>query len=174
VTDPAAPEFGTAARADRPPVPKSVRLAVAGIFLLAVLSLEGVWVAFDPGYRSFLGTQLDQSSSGALTSPEIDTARSVALVVVGVGSLVVAALLCWLAFKVRAGRRWARLMVSVVVTIGLLYTLRDVFAADHHPGPVSQAIELVELLVRIGLVALLWAPEDARAFFNHGRDERVP
>ena len=72
--------------------------------------------------------------------------------------LVFAAAYVLLAYRIRAGRNWARLTITAIV---VLFGLFDIFTGANGT---TLAIVLVEL---VG-VALLWLPQ-SRAFFTPGR-----
>lgn len=150
------------------PAPKAVRIAVMGIFVLAAVNLDGLWEVFQPNFQSLVDDILYQafsSSPGTPTSAQFDAVRSTVLVVVAVFSVAVALVLIWLGLKTRNGLRWARVTVTVLVTLRVLNLLRSRTQSSSHLLLVGQALVLVDLLASVAVLVLLWAPEDSRSYF---------
>jgi hypothetical protein len=146
--------------------PHPVRMAAMGIFLLAALHLDVLWVILDPDARSNVDEALLQSISPSLSSAQLGGARTVMLASMMVTAVVVALLLVWLGVKTRYGRRWARVVVTVIVTVEMLGRLRAQLEPGAPSALTAQLLTLIDLLVRVGVLALLWAPEDSRLYFH--------
>jgi hypothetical protein len=168
-------ELGTGleGESDRPlstPAPKSVRSAVIGIFVAAVLNVIPLWMVFTSGDRP----RIDTLIHGALPNVTFDGtqiagAENIFRAGVVLSTLAIAALLVWLAVKTARGRRWARIGVTVFLVFELFTYLRQL-GAD--PTLAVQLISLLGVVVRFAVVMLLWVPEDSRAFFRRSDSQR--
>ena len=150
--------------------PKSVRVAVIGIFVLAAshLAVLALLALHNPDVMFNVDNMLSAWLPNAPSISEIDSYRPVVLVSASIGSLVMALLLIWLGLKTRGGRHWARVAVTVVVALGLPTALLDLLNSS------SQSVfTLVEVLLRVGVLALLWSPQDSRLYFGRPADEEA-
>jgi hypothetical protein len=139
--------------------PQPVRLAAIGIFVLAVLNLVGIAVAATS--RSRIVDSLHKSSP-KLTSSQIDAAATISVVFAAVVSIVFAVLFVWLGVKTLAGRNWARVTVTVFLALGVISGL---YGLVRPTSAVGLILGVVELVIEIAVLALLWAPAPARAYF---------
>ncbi len=154
------------------PPPQPVRIAVIGIVVLAALAyLSVVWAVYSPRFRAQLDDMLSASAGGTPSSAWMDSARTTVLVVMLVASATWALMTAWLALKTRRGGRWARVLVTVIVTIPLLDAVRMQFQAGVTNYPLwIHLLSMLEVLVRVAVLVLLWSPEESRLYFRR----RIP
>lgn len=75
---------------------------------------------------------------------------------------VSAPLYAWLVYQIRAGRKWAR--VAITVLLGCQFAGRFVIFAMYPDTGVRLTL-LAGWLLSLAILALLWLPRSARAYF---------
>jgi hypothetical protein len=78
--------------------------------------------------------------------------------------LLFAALYAWMAFKIRAGRSWARIALTVDLVLGTMAS-----AVSFSLSPMFRVLIPIGDLLQIAIVALLWLPPASREHFAVGR-----
>jgi membrane-associated PAP2 superfamily phosphatase len=137
---------------------------------VAALNLAGLWAVFSPSARSAQDRLLHESpytpGGAAVTAAQFEIARVVFLVIIAVISVAVPVLLVWLGLKTRGGRRWARVTVTVILTLALLAMLGSLVTPSHGSTLLGALGGSVQLVAHAAVLVLLWLPEDSRAYFR--------
>ncbi|SEF20128.1 hypothetical protein SAMN05421837_101239 [Amycolatopsis pretoriensis] len=119
------PESAAAGRpAAAPARPSTVEGAFWAFIASTVIGLVGGFLIF--ASRDAIADTLRNSnrqSGGSLTDAQIDQAVTITMVVALVIAVVIAALYLLFAFKLRAGRNWARIVLTVITALQLLSVL---------------------------------------------------
>ncbi|MFJ7219243.1 hypothetical protein [Amycolatopsis sp. NPDC098790] len=119
------PESAAAGQpAAAPARPSTVEGAFWAFIASTVLSLVGGFLIF--ASRDAIADTLRNSnrqSGGSLTDAQIDQAVTITMVIALVIAVVIAALYLLFAFKLRAGRNWARIVLTVITALQLLSVL---------------------------------------------------
>jgi hypothetical protein len=150
------------------PRPKSVDNSFMLWIVNAAISLIGGVIGLfvsSQSVRDAVRKSLEKTSS-TVTEADIDTAVNVARTVGVVIGVLFLALYLLFAFKMRAGRNWARI---VLLILGVLNILGTVFALANGTTPgVGIAINVVQAVIVIAAVVLMYRP-DASQYFASGR-----
>jgi len=90
-------------------------------------------------------------------------------IVIGSSSvhLIFTALTVWLAFMIRRGRRWARLVVTLVLLLNLVIGI-FVFVSPI-AGTTQQVVNVISALLKLTSIGLLWFPQPSRAYFAQSK-----
>lgn len=147
------PAAVAAPTAPPPPLALAVKLMWAG----AVLSVIGILV-------SFLTTDAARQSledRGSLTSDEIDTAVTVGIAFGVIFGLIGVALWIVNAIFNGRGKKWARILGTVLGGLSVL-SLLSLFAQS--VGAVTVVLSLVQVALAIVIVVLIWRPESSRFY----------
>jgi hypothetical protein len=122
------PNYPESAATGQPPAaaarPSTVEYAFWAFIASTVIGLIGGLVVF--GNRDAIADALRNSNrqnSGGLTEAQIDQAVNVTLIIAVVIAVVIAALYLLFAFKLRAGRNWARIVLTVLTALKLISLL---------------------------------------------------
>ena len=145
----------------REAVPKEIRWAILilGILILVHLIVVPVmWVQRIEIARSI------SASNPNLSPDEIVFVQNATLIASIVFHLVFAALYAWMAFKIHAGRWWARNVLTVALIIGALAS-----AVSFSLSSMFRALIPISDLLQIAVIALLWVPRPSRAYFAAAR-----
>jgi hypothetical protein len=141
-----------------PGPPPSVQMAARLMYLGCLLSVISLII----GIASFHGLRATLAKADPkLTRSELTAAVSAARVEIVVVGLIGAALWLWIAWKVRAGRNWARVTGTVFWVIDTL----DLFVNLSRSAGGSLFLGLLVWLVGLAAVVFLWR-RDATAFFR--------
>jgi di/tricarboxylate transporter len=136
-------------------------VASVGVFVLAGLFALNVIAALS---APDLITETLRTANPTLTEAQVEDAVGAAVVGGAVFGLVVVGLLVWFGVMLRRQRNWARVAVSVLLTIGLLLNLNTALASVG----LVQVFSAVTVLVVGGLLFLLWRPAANRYFTGMG------
>lgn len=147
--------------AERPSPPREVRVASVGVFVLAGLFALNVIAALS---APDLITETLRTANPTLTEAQVQDAAGAAVVGGAVFGLVVVGLLIWFGVMLRRQRNWARVAVSVLLTIGLLLNLNTALASVG----LVQLFSAVTVLVVGAILFLLWRPASNRYFTGMG------
>lgn len=141
---------------ERLPQPNSLRLAVR-------LMQAGGVIAVLNGLSVLLlrGTFRDQLEDQDLSGSEIDTAVNVAVAFGLIFGLLGAALWFWMAFANGKGKKWARVVATVLFAISVLSFLAS-FAQEQ--TIVSRLLGIVVFLIGLGAIVLMYRPESSRYY----------
>ncbi|MEQ0558127.1 hypothetical protein ABJI51_03505 [Amycolatopsis sp. NEAU-NG30] len=107
-----------------PARPGTVEGAFWAFIAATVISLVGGLLIF--GSRDTIADAMREANrrgNGALTEAQIDQAVTVTMVIAVVIAVIIAALYLLFAFKLRAGRNWARIVLTVLTALQLLSVL---------------------------------------------------
>jgi hypothetical protein len=141
-------------------IPMQVTWAVR--CLLAFVLLNLVVVGLLVAHRGDIAETIRQSNP-SWSQDQLDA--FVASIVVGgsVVHVIFVALTLWLAFMVQNGRRWARVVLTIVLVLNLAIGL-SVFVSPI-AGTIQQLINLISALLKLASIGLLWLPGPSRAYF---------
>jgi ABC-type multidrug transport system permease subunit len=142
---------GDQAPPSKPPVPNTINVAFYCYVVSTVIGIVSALLLL--GSKNDIADQLRRSNTAGLTEDQIQSAAQVALIVAVVIALLFALVYLWLAFKLRAGRNWAR------ITLTVLTALQVVSLATGQGGR-SIIGYLALLLAVVGLVFAFLAPSN--------------
>ena len=111
-------------QAPAPPRPGTVEGAFWAFIAAPVIGLIGGLLIF--GNRDKIATTMrdaNRQRGGNLTDAQIDQAVNVTMITAVVIAVVIAGLYLLFAFKLRAGRNWARIVLTVLAALQLLSVL---------------------------------------------------
>jgi hypothetical protein len=158
----------------RPPIPPSVLRSYYAILVGAVLSAVGIIVEFTE--IGSLRTQIEQRFPN-FTASRIDSLVNLEIAAVIVFGVIGVLLWLWMAWKIRTGRHWARVLSSVFFGISVVSALiggvhmnaSETSGAQTSTASVSQptaGIILGWVSVVVGLYALImfWRKDNAPFF----------
>jgi hypothetical protein len=153
------PPEGWAAPPQRGARPASVENAVRLMFVTALFSLIGIIVT--------LATKDDLRKRIRADNPGSDQARlddlvNSAIAIAIVIAVVLLALYVALAFQVRKGKNWARIVTWVFAGLGVLGAL---FAMAGTATPISRVLSIVQGLIDVAIIVLL-AKADSNQYFK--------
>ncbi|GGP57110.1 hypothetical protein [Saccharothrix coeruleofusca] len=138
---------------DRPPAPKEVQISFWIWITGAVLSALGSLLALTE--RDALVDQLRRTGQGnGLSEEELQSVATASLMFAVVLGLLFAGLYVLFAFKARAGRNWARLVLTVLTGLNLLVLLLG-----------ASWLGLLTALISVVAVVLLYTP-NAKSYFD--------
>ncbi|OZM71999.1 hypothetical protein CFN78_17855 [Amycolatopsis antarctica] len=142
--------------------PVAVRtLVITVAVLILVLIALPVQMILDPS-----GTTESVVRNNPPMSPaELDTATTAAVVFATAVHAVFAAVAAWLTVKVRAGRQWARVTLTVLMIAAMLNGIDSATAGGEFLGWAVGGIVLAAVVA-----VLLWLPATMREFFARHRD----
>lgn len=154
-----------AGQAEQPP---SIRTAVLLMRIGAGLSLLGLVITI-----ATLGSLKDdiraqfRAQGSTFTDAEVDTAYNLAIGLGVVFGLIGVALWLWMAWANGKGKKWARVVSTVLAGLGLLSLLLTLAGAATGTGTttLSQMLSVVTILVGVAAVVFLYRP-DATAFYQ--------
>jgi hypothetical protein len=119
--------------------PASIMASFWGWLLAAALMLVGGLMFL--GQKQTLVDSLRQSNPN-VTESELQQAANISLGVVVVIAVIIAALYAFFAFKLRAGRNWARIVLAVIAVLMLL----DLFSQGHSGTVLSDIGGIVAII----------------------------
>ncbi|TCO65233.1 hypothetical protein [Actinocrispum wychmicini] len=144
---------GTVPPVPKPPVPKEVTIAFVIWVLTAVVGAVVQLVNLDPLVKSYQRQLGNSGQSDVLSYGELRTAAFA-------GVIVAALLWLFFAWKMRSGKNWARVVLSLLAVVGLMAQAVAVGFSD--------VLAIVEVLVTAtGLVFMFMPP--ANAYFGQFR-----
>ena len=140
-----------------PSVPQSVDNAVRFMYMGAAASLIGIVIdlATVGPLRDKLATV---SNHGAkLTSTQVTDSQPVAIGALIVAGVIGIAVWIWMAQTNQAGKRWARIVATVLFGVDTLSLIADINGASALSGTVAtRAYGVVIWLIGLAAVVLLW------------------
>ncbi|MBB5896029.1 hypothetical protein ACFFS4_25040 [Kutzneria kofuensis] len=89
-----------------------------------------------------------KAAGGSLSDAQVDSAATVAITMLVVVAIVFAALYLWLAFKLKAGRNWARVTLAVLTVLHLVTLFLQ--------GAVT--LSYVDTVIQVAAVVLSFLP----------------
>ncbi|GAA3516155.1 hypothetical protein [Dietzia aurantiaca] len=168
---------GGEAEPDRPssPPPEEIRAAwglwlAAAVFALAGMLLNAATARLTDLPVATQGAFRDAVDNAGTTDISIDSLFQLALAVGAVFALLAAALTVWLAFRLRAGRGWARTMLNLIaifLVIDAVSVVIGVFGGVAGAGERDEVVSFVVVALQIlaGLCAAtaVWRQHTAEA-----------
>ncbi|RLK60659.1 hypothetical protein [Actinokineospora cianjurensis] len=100
------------------------------------------------------------------TGVDVDTVVTAGLVFAGVLAVGFFALYLLFAFKMRAGRNWARMTLAILGTIGILLSVLGLLTET--AAPVDMVINVIQVLI-VGTAIYFMFTAEAKAYFEPRR-----
>lgn len=147
-------------QASRLPAPPSVlnatrlMLVTVGFLVISII----VTLATKSHLRSVIAHRHPE-----YTSSHLDTLVNAAVISFVVVGVIVAAVYAWLAFRVRAGRSWARITTFVLAGLGILGALSGLANASRRTT-ISVLLNVLTLALDVAIVVLLARRESSDYF----------
>ncbi|GHF33136.1 uncharacterized protein (DUF983 family) [Amycolatopsis bartoniae] len=95
--------------------PNSINVAFWCFLVATVISVVSGVLALTA--KSTVADQLRKNNTSGLTEDQINTAAQAAVIVAAVIAVVIGLIFLWLSFKLRAGRNWARITLTVLTVL---------------------------------------------------------
>ena len=135
------------------PIPQSVTRAVQLMYAGAVASLIGLVISLTTtgSLRSDI-----QKRSPNMTSAHLTDAVHVEIGLAIAGSLIGAGLWIWMAQSNKAGKRWARILSTVLFAISTISALASLAGGALAGGGASRIYGIVVWLIGLAATILLW------------------
>jgi hypothetical protein len=131
-------------------IPQQVRLAVNLLFVLIAVGVIGAIIGLTQ--TAAVGDQIRAQNPG-FTDSQVDAAVTAGVVFGAVLSLIFAAIFLWLTFMVRRGANWARIVLTVLFVIGIIFQLIGLAG----PGTaLTKLVSVVQIVLEIAVLYLLW------------------
>ncbi|SFI69318.1 hypothetical protein SAMN05421835_101472 [Amycolatopsis sacchari] len=102
----------------RPQPPSSINIAFCAFLLSTVISLVSALLLL--GSKDEVADQLRRNNTARLTEDQISTTAQITVTAFVVIAIVIALIYLWLAFKLRAGRNWARITLTVFTVLQVI------------------------------------------------------
>ena len=146
-----------------PPQPPSIATAVKLMYAGAVLSVIGLIVTLLSlsSLRSELRDEIARSNPD-FTTQDLDNLYHVTVGVAVVFGLIGTALWLWMAWKNGQGRRWARIVATVLGGLNLISSILTIAAGSSLA--ISEILTVINLILAIVILVLLWR-KDSSAFY---------
>ncbi|MGQ0839272.1 hypothetical protein [Actinokineospora sp.] len=144
--------------------PKSVDMAFNLWIANAALGLLGFIVTLAVGREAMRDTARTtlQDSGTRFTEADLDAAVTAAMVFTGIVALLFVGLYVLFAFKMRAGRNWARITLAVLGTIGLVLGLLGVVQGGQ--GAVALIVSIVQIALIAGALYFMFVKDSSDYF----------
>jgi hypothetical protein len=156
---PTGPAYG--APVTRGPRPPSATLAVRLLWGAIALFVLGAVLTFGSGSSVIA----DEMVRAGATPEQADAATATVMVIGGVIVVVLGGLFVLLTVFIARGAGWARIVTTVLASIGVLLTLPSLFGLGSEDQPVaSTVVSLLQLVLVVAAVVLLYRPEAHRWF----------
>jgi cellobiose-specific phosphotransferase system component IIC len=154
------------ASAQEIPRPKAVDNAFrASLASTAIASVSTVvTVLFDQAWLDQFARQMLKDSGRPVTDADLATGMAVARVSLGLGVLLFAALFVLFALKMRQGRGWARILLTMFAVLGAVNFLSAVASTG---AALSLMWSLADVAFSITAVVYMFRPESAAYFLEH-------
>lgn len=107
----------------KPPAPGTITAAAACYLVATVVAVVSAILTLS--LKDDIADSLRNTNTGNLTDTQIDQAAQIAVIIAMVVSLIFALVYLWLALKLRAGRNWARITLTVLTVLQLLSLLTN-------------------------------------------------
>lgn len=139
------------------PVPPPLKwMAGLGVVYVIVLAALPVQMVLEP--EALIRTIAAQEPG--LTPQDLDVAAHWATAGAAVVHGITAALVIWLAAKVRRRRQWARIVLTGVLVLATVSGLSSASV-----GGMFVAWAMLGEVIQVAMVVLIWAPKSVRRFF---------
>jgi hypothetical protein len=120
---PPPPSFGDAQPAPQPP--REIVFAFWGFLVAAILNLVGGLLVLGTRQEIVNRIRTGQKPGTTLSDADINNAASLLIVGLIIVAVVVAGLYVLFSFKLRAGRNWARILITIVALFALISLVQD-------------------------------------------------
>lgn len=156
-----------ASRSSLPPPPRTVRVAVALMYVGALITGLAIVIALSGWDEADGRLQLDVDggSGGSAIGP--DAVLRVGVPVGVVAASVVVALWVWMAVANRRGETWARVWATALGALGVAFHAAG--SAEDGLEPVD-LVRLVLLVHAVTIVVLLWRPVSSQYYSEVTRE----
>lgn len=145
-------------RTPRKAVPREVTWVDIGLVILVALHLVSIAIMLLQREAIAEGIKL---ANPALTGQQVFYALTVTLIASVFFHTIFMLLYVWLAFKIRTGKRWARIMLTVVLAIATASSI-----VSFSQSPMFRLIIPAGDVLQLALIGLLWFPASSRAYFG--------
>ena len=161
---PSAPPIGDREYAQAPTRPKPVNTAFTLWVVNAALGLITFVVSLLVGGDAARDAARDQlrASGETISDAQIDSAVTAALAVAGIIAALFFALYLLFAFKMRAGRNWARIVLTVLGVLGIISNLYSLAAGG--AGGVGLVLTVIQVALIGTAIFLMWQKESTHYF----------
>lgn len=148
------------------PRPKAVDNAFrASLASTAIASLATVvTVLFDQTWLDQFSRQMLEDSGRPVTDQDLATGMAIAKFSLGLGVLLFAALFVLFALKMRQGRGWARIVLTMFAVLGAINFLTAVASTG---AALSLMWSLADVAFSITAVVYMFRPESTAFFLEH-------
>jgi hypothetical protein len=158
----------TAAELPRPkPVDNAFWASLASTAIASVATV--VTVLLDQVWLDRFARQMLRDSGRPVTGQDLATGVAIARVSLGLGVLLFAALFVLFALKMRQGRGWARMLITVFAAVGAFNFLTAVASTG---AALSLMWSLADVAFAVTAVVYMFRPEST-AFFAEHRKRRL-
>ncbi len=148
------------------PRPRAVDLAFQASLASTVIACVAtvVTVLLDQVWLERFARQMLEESGQPTGEVDLATGVAVARVSLGIGVALFAALFVLFAVKMRAGRSWARLLLTVFAAVGVVNFLSAVASSG---AELSLMWSLAEVAFAVTAVVYMFRPESTSYFAEH-------
>lgn len=138
-------------------VPKE--LAWVGIGLVILVAFHIIVTAIMVLQRAAIAEGI-KAANPTLTELQLSYALTVTLVASALFHGIFVLLYIWLAFKLRTGKKWVRVVLTVVLAVATVAS-----AVSFTSSPMFRLVIPLGDLLQVALIGLLWFPASSRAYF---------
>lgn len=156
------PSGGRMPERERPAPPRAMQTAVKLMYAGAVLSALSLIAAL--ATVGDLKSAIERAAP-TLTPQQVNSAETITVVLAVISGLIGVGLWLWMAWANKEGKKWARIVATVLFGLD---TLRVLLGLGRAGAPVSKAAEIVVWLVGLGVIVLIWRGESS-AFYGASR-----
>jgi hypothetical protein len=144
--------------------PQSIVTAVRLMWAGAALSALGLVVGLLTlgSLKDNIKDQLAKNDS-TLTQSEIDTAYNIGIATIIIVSILGIALWLWMARANGKGRKWARIVATVLGALNVIFTLISLGQGQAAAG--SVILSVISAVLAIAILVMLWRKESSE-FYN--------
>lgn len=139
--------------------PQSIKTAVNIVWAVIALSVISTILVF-----VFLDDVVDAAGTG-LSSAQLDAARSGAIVGAIIGFLVFGALWVLLGIFLRKGANWARIVLTVLASLGLIFGLFGLLTGSQ--PAILMILTVIQLALYAALLYFMWRKESSIYLTSH-------
>ncbi len=139
--------------------PQSIKTAVNIVWAVVALSVIGTILVF-----VFLDDVVDAGGTG-LSSAQLDAVRSAAIVGAIIGFLVFGVLWVVLGIFLRKGANWARIVLTVLASLGLIFGLFGLLTGSQ--PAILMILTVIQLGLYVALLYFMWRKESSIYLTSH-------